>query len=105
LHSDEKLALCIPSAHLIDLTAGHLPQDSSYGFTVFSQIVLVEDNSTDVWLVREELWELAIHIELLVISGCGEVLTAPQTAPRRQFLDFIERIFLSGICKDTWLDT
>ncbi len=44
------------------------------------QIVLAEDNSTDVWLVREEPWELEIHIELLVISGCGEVLTAPLTA-------------------------
>ncbi len=45
------------------------------------QIVLAEDNSTDAWFVRQALGELKIHTDLLVISGCGEVLAAPLTAP------------------------
>jgi hypothetical protein len=45
------------------------------------QIVLAEDNPTDAWFIRQALGELEIHTDLLVISGCGEVLAAPLTAP------------------------
>ena len=49
-------------------------------------------------LYAEVLGELEIHTELLVISGCGEVLAAPLTAPSPIPLDFI------GMCEYSWPD-